>query len=635
MKHRSNIPTQNITQQPLWQTFMLTLLLMLMVGTSEAAVRATLDRTTVSAGDSLTLTIETDDLQSNLQPDLSPLDKNFDVLGTSTSTQVSIINGRRSDKTLWQVQLQPRHTGSLRIPPLSVGGQQTAPIKLKVTDVPQQSTAQSDDHVFIKVEIEKTGKQTYVQQQIPYTVRLYYDERLLEGELIPPKLKNAVVEQLGEDKNYNTVRNGRSYNVIERHYVISPEKSGSLHIPAATFSGRIAVPQARQQNRQSNRLMDDFFGNSPFANDPFFHNSLLSEDFFGNSPFGNPGKAITVQSRSVKMNIKARPVTAARNWLPAETVTLSDSWSKSPPEFTAGEPVSRTITIQAKGLSGSQIPELSITNPDNARLYPEAPQQESRTDGTTVYGVRTQTLTYIADTQGSLDIPAIKLNWWDTRHNKAASTTLPAMQFNVLPGAAGTATSMPTPPASPATQPVPLAVPTSESVQKEIVHWLSATLPDATRTNWLWVSGGSGLLLALLVVMMVRRTRQRPQSNQQGTVKQAPQPVQQTRPNPKSILRSLEKACMTNDRHAAANALLNLGQARWSDHPPRSLNALAARIENGQRQLHELDHSLYAADASRWNGAALWDKFKHGLQEKKTTRHGSDDGISPLYPQHS
>ncbi|VAW83215.1 hypothetical protein MNBD_GAMMA13-1798, partial [hydrothermal vent metagenome] len=159
------------------------LLLLLTISSSEATVHATLDRDTISADDTLTLTIESDSRQSGLQPDLAPLEKNFEVLGTSTRTQVSIINGQRSDKTLWQVQLQPRHTGQLSIPPLSVGGQQTAAVELKVTKVPQQATAQAGQHVFIKAEVNSAGKQTYVQQQIPYTVRLYYDGRLQEGDL--------------------------------------------------------------------------------------------------------------------------------------------------------------------------------------------------------------------------------------------------------------------------------------------------------------------------------------------------------------------------------------------------------------------------------------------------------------------
>lgn len=632
MKSRSHTSKQVHHFRALWQAFLLALLLV--VGPVEAAVRATLDRGTVYAGDTFTLTIESDGLQSGLQPDLTPLEKNFDVLGTSTSTQVRIINGRRSDKTRWQVQLQPRHTGQLRIPPLSVGGQQTAPLQLKISKAPQQATTQAGQHVFVEAEINSAGKQTYVQQQIPYTVRLYYDGRLQEGELSAPKLENAIIEQLGEDKSYTAERNGQQYNVVERQYVISPEKSGSLRIAPATFTGSIIVPQPRKQSRRRSRLMEEFLGNSPFANDPFFRNSLLNDSFLSNSPFGGSTKPITARSRSINMNIKPRPVTVGRNWLPAEAVTLDDSWTQKPPRFRVGEPVSRTITIETKGLSGSQIPELAIATPANTRLYPETPKQESRTDGKTIYGVRTQTLTYIPGTQGTLNVPALTIDWWDTRRNKAASTILPALQFKVLP-AAGTGNEVKAAPRSPAAQQSPAASPANKATQANKESGLPETIFATIKTNESWLFTGGGLLLILVLLgLMVRRTKQRRQVSAPGTVKQTQQPTQQIRPNQKSALRALQKACTANDRHAAVAALLSLGHAHWPDAPPRSLNALAARIENGQTQLGELDRSLYAADTSNWNGAALWDEFRHGLQEKKMTRINQDDGLNPLYPQH-
>ncbi len=608
-------------------------LLMLVVSTSEASIRATLDRDTAYAGDTFTLTIEGDGLQSGLQPDLTPLEKDFDLLGTSTSTQVSIMNGQRSEKTLWQVQLQARHTGRLRIPSLNVGGKQTTALELEITETPEQASIQASQHVFVKTEINSVGKQTYVQQQIPYTVRLYYDESVLEGELSPPKPDNAVVEQLGEDINYNTVSNGHRYNVIERHYVISPEKSGSLHIPPTTFNGRIAVQEQRKRNSQSGSLMDDFFSNSSFANDPFFRNSLFSNSFFGSAPFANPGQAITAHSQSVDMDIRPRPASAGRNWLPAEAVSVSDSWSDQPPQFKAGEPVSRTITIQTRGLSGSQIPELAIAAPANARLYPETQDQESRTDGETIYGIRTQTMTYIPDTQGMLEVPAITLDWWNTRQNKAASTSLPALQFKVLPGAPGTANHAPTPKLA-AQQGTPTTV-TTEATPSELGPDMSETLSEAIRKIWIWPVTGISLLLALLAVMIGRRTIRRRQAIHPGAKKPMSQSTYRAKPNQNTALRALEKACLANDRHAAVNALLSLGQAYWPDEPPRSLDALAAHIENGRAQLRELDHSLYAANIKHWNGKHLWNEFRHGLQQKERPGHTQDDGLHPLYPQHS
>jgi len=596
---RPNNPTRHLRRQPLWSATLLALLLLLAAGSGTAAVRANLDRDTVYADDIFTLVIESDG-QSSGQPDLTPLEKDFEVLGTSTSTQVSIFNGRRSDKTRWHVQLQPRHHGQLQIPPIEIGGQRTNAITLEVSEAPQQPATQAGQHVFIESEVGTGDKPVYVQQQIPYTVRLYYDGRLQGGELSAPEPENTVVERLGKEKSYNTVRNGREYYVIERNYVISAEKSGDLSIPPAHFRGRIALPQ-EQRTRRSRSPMDEFFANSPFGNDPF----------------ASPSKPVNVRSHAINMTIKPRPAAATQPWLPAEAIKLGDSWTENPPQFKVGEPVSRTITIQAKGLSGSQIPKLNIAAPANARVYPEAPTQENRTNGKTIYGIRTRTLTYIPSAQGTLEIAPLTLKWWDTFNDKPASTTLPAWQFNVQPGSPGAANEAQTTSPQPATQAAAKTGDNNESAIHETVQ---------DNRHWLITGGGILLAFALLLAILVARRAKRQQRTRMSATEQ------HNLPNRKSTLRELEKACANNNPHAAAEALLKLGQAHWPDDPPRSLSALAARIETGQTPLRELDRSLYAADDSNWNGATLWDVFKHGLQEKKAVRQHHDDGLKPLYP---
>ena len=601
MNPRPNIPMQNPHRRPLWSVTLLALLLLLAASPGTAAVRASLDRDTVYSDDIFILTIESDGQSSGQQPDLSPLEKDFEVLGTRTSTQVRIFNGRRSDKIQWHVQLQPRREGQLRIPPINVNGQRTNAITLTVNEAPQQPALEIGRHVFIESETGTGDQPVYVQQQIPYTVRLYYDDRLQEGEISAPEVENAVVERLGEDKRYTTVRNGHRYRVIERNYVISAEKSGGLSIPPARFQGRIAVQQ--QHNRRPRSPLDEFFTDSPFANDPFFRNRLLSD------PFANSGQPVNIRSRAIDMVIKPRPATASHPWLPAEAIELGDSWTENPPQFVVGEPVTRTITIQVMGLSASQIPELNIAEPANTRLYPEPPTQENRTDGKTIYGLRTRTLTYIPNAQGVLDIPPVTLRWWDTRQDKPADTTLPAWQFTVQPGAAADAMND-----------VQETRPQAEDTMQNNLRWLIA-------------GGGLFLALVLLLAILIRRAKRRQRIHVPATGKTRLPAIEQHHPaNRKSALRELQKACAANDRHTAAQALLKLGHSYWPDDPPHSLSALAARIETGQTPLRELDRSLYAAETADWNGSMLWDAFKHGLQEKKAAGQHRDDGLKPLYP---
>jgi hypothetical protein len=84
---------------------------------------ASLDRTTIGAGETVTLNIEVAD-DADPSPDLAPLMQDFVVLGTSTSHNLSIINGRREAHTVLGVALRPRREGRLTVPSLVIGGGQ-------------------------------------------------------------------------------------------------------------------------------------------------------------------------------------------------------------------------------------------------------------------------------------------------------------------------------------------------------------------------------------------------------------------------------------------------------------------------------------------------------------------------------
>ncbi|MEO8136867.1 MAG: BatD family protein, partial [Betaproteobacteria bacterium] len=373
---------------------------MLPAASSWAAVSARFDRNSVPYGNSVTLIIESDG-SSPGDPDLSPLRRDFAVLGTSTSTQLSFVNGRRSDLKRWVVRLQPRRPGTISIPPIALGNDHTSALELTAAETGLQAAAQGGKHAFLEVEGGATGKPIYVQQQVPYTVRLFYDDTV-EGQLAAPSVKDAMVEQLGDESHDTVVRDGKKYNVIERHYAVAPEKSGTLRIPAATFHGRAAVASANAGgDADADTMLAQFLRASPFANDPMFKNGLLP-----NMRFADEGQPVAVSSREVTLDVRPRPPTATGHWLPAEQVALHDSWADNPPRLKVGEPVTRTITINVKGLAASQIPAIQVAPPEHGRLYPETPANESRTDGRAVYGTSKQSVTYIPAAEGTLTVPA-------------------------------------------------------------------------------------------------------------------------------------------------------------------------------------------------------------------------------------
>jgi len=111
------------------------------LGTTQAqgqdVVTAQVDRTAITTDESLRLTVSIDDAAGKAtQIIMPPLDA-FQVLGSSSGQQISIVNGRTSRHSTYQYQLQPMQTGQLTIGTISVeingGLYTTAPIVITVT----------------------------------------------------------------------------------------------------------------------------------------------------------------------------------------------------------------------------------------------------------------------------------------------------------------------------------------------------------------------------------------------------------------------------------------------------------------------------------------------------------------------
>ena len=586
-----------------------------------AGVSAALDRSTIAEGDTVTLTIEAEGQYArSAEPDLSPLRKDFNLLGTSTSQQMQIINGRMSSSASLRVELEPKHDGRIEIPALKVGGETTAPLTLTVADQPAATASQPGAPLYLETEVEPHGASTFVQQQIQYTTRLYYSMPLIDGSLGDPEPEHAVVERLGEDKHYQTTVKGQRYEVIERNYAIFPEQSGTFTIPPVSFTGRMATggPTRRPFGRMDS-MIEQFFGRDPFGNGSFFA-----------TPFGDSGKRVHARGEAVTMEVKPHPASySAATWLPGEDLVLHDSWASQPPEFRVGEPVTRVISIDAKGLAASHLPEVAMPAIANMRIYPEQPVRESRTDGAVVYGHSEQSFAYVPQQAGRVTLPEIRLNWWDIKSGKARVAVLPSWNVDVLPGAGDVqgAAVPPTaavskPPAQPVAGPPANAAPAPTQTIATFLH------------AWPWLAGGF-VLLVFATLVVWRRSRRRPPAAQAPVAVKPDAPAAAPAPDVGGALRALRQACDDNDARAAARALLDWAAAEWPDNPPRNLGAVASRLESDAgAEVRRLDQSLYAPGGVIWEGAALGKAFSRATAVKQPViRKAVAGGLAPLYPE--
>lgn len=606
-------------------------------------LEARLDRNSISTGDTVTLSIE---LPANTaaQPDLSPLRQDFDILGSSNSTQVQIINGNTSQNKQLNITLASHGTGNISIPALKVGADETTPLQLSVRDAPITDSSKAGNPVWMEMATSLTDKQhnVTVQQEIPLTVRLYSAIPLHDVRLNPPAPAGATVEKLDQDKQYQTERNGQTYQVLEQHYAVFPEQPGNLDIPPVTL--RAVTPDPNQAQRGSgsgNSAFNDDFFRDAFRNSPLAQ-QMLNDDFF-NDPFGmmNSGKPVNLRSNSLQFNVGHIPAAAqGKTWLPARKVSLSDSWQNNPPRLRTGEPSTLTLTVTADGLTGEQIPAIILPDIPGVRVYSEPAQAESRTNGEQVTGTSTQTFTLIPEQTGEVKLPAISLPWWNTQTQTPQTAELPGRTLNIAQGsgssAAPPAASLPAAPSASMT-PAPTRT-TSDNSSSSQPAWLTRSGIELA---------GTALLAALLATGVYWRRRHPQQASfdslqasEYNPGKLATSGITHCTVPSRQLLDNARtkclQSCAADDPYLSAKTLLEWARLAWPEQPPTSLPALAARLEGKLRaEIRVLHQYIYQSTQNKmpWSGSALADALQQGLKpkpEKQATYH--NPGLPPLYP---
>jgi hypothetical protein len=94
---------------------------------------ASVDRDHVGLQETFTLTVNADE-KTQETPDFSTLKSDFDILSTSRSQSIRIVNGRTEATTDWHLTLAPKRAGKLLIPSFTIDNAVSDAIEIQVTE---------------------------------------------------------------------------------------------------------------------------------------------------------------------------------------------------------------------------------------------------------------------------------------------------------------------------------------------------------------------------------------------------------------------------------------------------------------------------------------------------------------------
>jgi hypothetical protein len=558
---------------------LLALLLLMPFSAFAAAFTATVDSTHVVAGEGFALQLNLSGADAKGNPDLSTLKQSFDIVGQAQTSNTSIINGHMSSSTGWQLALIPKQTGHVTVPPVAVdtdnGRLSTQPITLDVGDAaPQQSSQGSPTHAARDVTINATASLSnpYQDQPIIYTVRIVAHESISDLSLGDVTVDNAIVQPQGEAETKDAVENGVPVKIIEMRYLVTPLKAGSVTIAPVTMHGSIASNAAAPHlNGIGNGFID------PMQ----IFQQMGNFGFMQSRPF-------SISSNAVTLNVKA-PAAAMDPWLPLKEFRITEKTDASQP-IKVGDPITRTFTLLADGMAGSQLPSLDLQlNNVDFKIYADKPKTSESIDQNTgdIIGRREESFSLIPLIPGSLILPEIKIPWWDVKNDRIAYAEVPARTVDVLPA------------------PATINEATQNTLKPQINNVASSLEPQTphqivtpSQTSWFWYALVTLLVLIILAVAAWAINLQR-KINRQNIKINVEDKSEHIQPKPQADIKWDQIRTAENLNHA----LLAYAHDHWDMSQNATLEAVFAqqrlRLSNALEQneietiIHELTAALY------------------------------------------
>jgi hypothetical protein len=219
-------------------------------GVAQAGVNvsAEVDRHTLSIDEQLTLTVTVAGSFDQISDPQLPALSGFRVLGSSRSSQFSMVNGVVTSRILFIFRLQPTQAGTLILPPATIqvngASYRTEPISIEVTSgtlpsatSPSAATGaapSSGPDLFVEAGVD--NRTPFLGQQITYRFRFFQATTVFrQPELQWPDFSGFWAETLTPDDVYQQTIDGRDYRVTQVRQALFPTAVGELGIQATTL----------------------------------------------------------------------------------------------------------------------------------------------------------------------------------------------------------------------------------------------------------------------------------------------------------------------------------------------------------------------------------------------------------------
>jgi hypothetical protein len=385
----------------------------------QSPLTATVDRTALSTDDTVVLTVTVDAEGANIASPTLPDLPSFNIVGSSQSSQISIVNGSVSTQIIFSYRLQPLETGQLVIDPIemSLNGQtyRTEPISVQVTQgtgAPSQAPPSSgvrpglpslpglgnlfdrdpfSDNLagdaFVEAEVDK--QTPYVGEQVIYTFRFLHSSfgLLDQPTYEPPAFTGFWSEEQPDRSQYQTQRNGQTYSVTELRTVLFPSKTGTLTIDPAQL--------------------------------------MIPGGFFS--------AGSTLQTDPLTVEVKPLPPDAPADFKGAVGQYTLEA-TVDPTQSKVNEPVTWQVVLSGQG-NLNVLPDPDWPEVPNWRSFDSQATVETKFENGLMQGRRVYEPLLVPQAAGDFTLPALTYTYFNPATEKYETTSSQPIPVSIAPGA--------------------------------------------------------------------------------------------------------------------------------------------------------------------------------------------------------
>lgn len=396
------------------KTLGILLVLLLFAGVTQAAsFTASLDRDTLTLGESATLSLAFEGGQPRNLP--APNVPGLQIVQNGTSQNVSWVNGAMSATVTVNFAVTPQRVGEFTIPSLraDVAGQSlaTAPLKLIVSKATAPSAAamnSGNELAFLKLNFPK--QKIYTGESLVAYLELYLRDDV--SGLNGFQLNSSATDGFSAGKFVELPNQRRRVQVGSRAYTVIPlaipltvVKTGALSLGPFTASAVIEVPP------DGNQPQNDFFRQ------------------FGIRSGFNQQKQITLATDTINVESMPLPVQNRPANFSGAVGQFDMAASAGPSTVTVGDPITVRVQISGRGALDS------ITLPmqdawQNFKTYPPT----TKTETSDQFGFQgTKTFEQIISPLNSdiHELPALTFSFFNPEDGQYHTLTQPAMPLTV------------------------------------------------------------------------------------------------------------------------------------------------------------------------------------------------------------